>query len=376
VKHIGLQPKNNERTLLLEFVGFHSSFNPVWNHITLALRNDFPVAIAESSKGEVPDYLFFSCHGVLHTDPRYDKCVKIYTNEENIRPPWHECDYAMTSDRLAEADCRHLRLPIYATYLKHSKDNTGKTIVKPSGRDLKLALARKTRFCNFVYSNAGAKERIAFFEMLSKYKRVDSGGAVLNNMNGSRVGDKVTFLEEYKFTIAFENSRYPGYISEKIVEPMLSNSIPIYWGCRDVGDDFNPFSFVCANEPEGSNGFELIHHFEQVIRKIVWLDTHDADYVSMMSEPWFHNNEPNIYCQPYYIREFLRRVFNTSRLSLPKRPPSPPPPLIVAPKLTAESIEEHKPSTASNSSLPRGKCWADQVPTTRKHSNVKKWSQG
>jgi hypothetical protein len=309
MQQVGRKPGTYEKNPTLGFIGFHSSFNVVLNHITLALRDEFPFAVVDIDKGEVPEYLFFSVFGQKHLAPHYNDCVKIFTCEENIRTPWEECDFAMTGDRLSMPDEQHLRMPIYARYLFHLRDHTGRTILKPADLDPKAILAKKTKFCNFVYSNPGAKERILFFRMLSKYKQVDAGGAVENNMGGRKVADKLAFLEAYKFTIAFENSRFPGYVTEKIVEPMVASSIPIYWGCRSIGLDFNPFSFVHANEPVGSRSSELEHHFEHVIRKIAWLDTHDDDYCKMMAEPWFAGNVPNQYCMPHDLINFMRMVF-------------------------------------------------------------------
>ena len=68
-------------------------------------------------------------------------------------------------------------------------------------------------------------------------------GRVLNTL-GHRVADKQAFLRDYKFTIAFENESHPGYTTEKIVEPMLADSIPIYWGDPLVGTDFEVESWL------------------------------------------------------------------------------------------------------------------------------------
>jgi hypothetical protein len=340
--HIGRSLGSNEKCLVLGFVGFSiPAFNPVWNFITLALKDDFPIAVADISKGEVPDYLFFSVfdhkgqwfswpNNAPHLQDRYAKCVKIFVCDENVRripwgqTPWHDCDYAITYERSLVSDERHLRVPPYYSYLTHLKDHTGKTIIKPFDNLVgsRMVLDRKTHFCNFIYSNSSARERILFFEMLSKYKKVDSGGGVLNNMGGHKVGDKLKFIEDYKFTIAFENSRDWGYVSEKIVEPMISYSIPIYWGCRDIGLDFNARSFVNANEPVGSDDASLVGHFEKIIREIEHLDTHDDAYLATMSEPWYPNNVPNKDCRPEHIREFMQRVFDT-RHTRNLRPSSP-----------------------------------------------------
>ena len=49
------------------------------------------------------------------------------------------------------------------------------------------------------------------------------------------VSNKMDFIKDYKFVISFENSSNPGYTTEKLIEPMLVNSIPIYWGNTEVG---------------------------------------------------------------------------------------------------------------------------------------------
>ena len=74
------------------------------------------------------------------------------------------------------------------------------------------------KFCNFVYSNSGNCDPIreAFFHQLCKYKKVDSGGKYLNNI-GKAVGDKLQFIKDYKFTIAFENSSCSGLYYRKII---------------------------------------------------------------------------------------------------------------------------------------------------------------
>ncbi|MGH7793264.1 MAG: glycosyltransferase family 10 domain-containing protein, partial [Thermodesulfobacteriota bacterium] len=37
-------------------------------------------------------------------------------------------------------------------------------------------------------------------------------------------------LKEYNFILAFENTDYPGYITEKIIHAFMAGTIPLYWG--------------------------------------------------------------------------------------------------------------------------------------------------
>ncbi|GHV29775.1 hypothetical protein FACS1894167_09570 [Synergistales bacterium] len=147
------------------------------------------------------------------------------------------------------------------------------------------ATARK--FCNFIYSNPGngkgAVLRREFAEKLMKYKRVDCPGKVLHNMDGGvngRASDDwsggmISFTGNYKFTIAFENSSQLGYITEKICQPFLGRSIPIYWGAPDVTSYFNPRAFINCGDYETMDG---------AMKKVIELDNDDDAYMNMLRE--------------------------------------------------------------------------------------------
>lgn len=40
--------------------------------------------------------------------------------------------------------------------------------------------------------------------------------------------------KDYLFTIAIENTSHDHYFTEKIINPLINNTIPIYWGCKKV----------------------------------------------------------------------------------------------------------------------------------------------
>ncbi len=48
------------------------------------------------------------------------------------------------------------------------------------------------------------------------------------------VDDKLKIMSQYKFSLAFENNPFPGYITEKLFHPMMAGSIPIYYGAPNV----------------------------------------------------------------------------------------------------------------------------------------------
>lgn len=137
---------------------------------------------------------------------------------------------------------RHFRLPLFVYYIHQYKSNIND--INKFEPNIKLDKWRsKKKFCCAVISNGNSKIRNRFLAFLNSKEIIDSGGRFENNVGGP-VEDKLKFINDYKFVLSFENSKYDGYTTEKILEPMLVNSIPIYWGNNKVNKDFEPGSFI------------------------------------------------------------------------------------------------------------------------------------
>lgn len=148
----------------------------------------------------------------------------------------------------------------------------------------------KTRFCNFVASNSrlgNTQVRERFVRQLMAYARVDCPGRVLNNtprlppnVPGSNAWlAKLEFLSSYRFTIAFENTSADGYITEKIVHPLIAGSIPVYWGDPDAAERYNPEAFVNCHDFDS---------FEEVIERILEIDADPMRLKAMRRAPMLH----------------------------------------------------------------------------------------
>jgi len=51
-------------------------------------------------------------------------------------------------------------------------------------------------------------------------------------------------LSPYRFAIVMENSNFAGYVSEKLLNAFLAESIPVYFGAEDVGMYFNERAMI------------------------------------------------------------------------------------------------------------------------------------
>lgn len=176
-------------------------------------------------------------------------------------------------------------------------------------------LYKKTKCCCFAYSNCdtkrfeGVRQRHAFFEkMRSRMGKdyVDNLGRCLNpHYKTSEWVDNSKLFQEYKFVIAFENDRLDGYITEKLVMPILAGAIPIYLGAPDVIKYFNPKRII--NVADYSCYDDCIDFVSQVQRN-------DKLFTEIVSQPVF---QKNMDFQELFSIYYGGDVFRTFRSYLP-----------------------------------------------------------
>jgi hypothetical protein len=242
----------------IRFVDFWVDYNRKSDNYFVELLSLFyDVEISEN-----PDILFYSCFG---QDYLKYKCTKIFFTPENCRPNYFECDYSISFDY--SKSNKNIRIPLWFLYfLSYQKDGLYKEQHK---EDLFANWKMRKNFCCIIVSNPSAKPRIKFYEMLNHHKKVDSAGRWNNTIGKeleSGTKNKFDFIRSYRFVISFENSSYPGYTTEKILEPLLAGSIPIYWGDTEITSEFNERRFINVKS-------EL--EFEKHIQKILDIENNN-----------------------------------------------------------------------------------------------------
>jgi len=144
------------------------------------------------------------------------------------------------------------------------------------------------RFCLFCVSNGNCKTRNVFFDLLSKYKRVDSGGKYLNNIGMTCPGQHISteyfdFITQYKFMICFENISKPHYFTEKLINGYYGGTIPIYWGDPVIFNRINSNAILYLPPNPCNSDMELL------INEIIRLDNDDVAYREKYTQPLFLN---------------------------------------------------------------------------------------
>ena len=268
-----------KKTIKINFKYFWGGFDPENNFYTNLLRKKYNVVISDK-----PDYVFYSLFSEVKEandlakkgdffkkiSPKlYILMRKLYIRLKNFRNPskplvpkgnfvrifhaaehavpnMNECDWAFGSR--FEEEIKHSR------YMRAPANMLSDYMLKDFGSpnlrrkiNLKTIMKDKKKFSNFIYSQENMA-RNNFFKELNKYKKIDAPGRCMNNMPpiGSHINpresrssflwvkEKLKFIKPYKFSIGFENLSSPGWVTEKLTQPFLVNSVPIYFGHPEV----------------------------------------------------------------------------------------------------------------------------------------------
>lgn len=260
---------SDSQSLIIAFSDFWPGFNYNSNFITDSIRNELlqfnnsiPVKGVQYSKDITPNVLIFGPYGqVWKNVPK--SIPKVFFTAENWGIPDTNIDLLLTPYK-DNKNTNHIRLPTWMTFIDWFNNSTE----LPTNLDDNpirfpvhfirtinpISFTERNEFCAFVVSNPVCKLRNETFLAVNEYKKVNSGGALYNNIGGQLslkyagggCGDvsKYHFLTQHKFQLCFENSQASGYITEKVMHSKIAGCVPIYWGDSDTDTDFTPNSFI------------------------------------------------------------------------------------------------------------------------------------
>lgn len=187
----------------------------------------------------------------------YDVVLWIETNRENV-----------------------VNMPLFVPYLYCNNFITRITQAK------NITNVPKNDVCAII-TNPNGTMRNAFLNKLEKYFNVTYAGKYKNNIGGNidymfNTDEYLDIIGSFKFIVSMENSKNDTYITEKLVNGMLANIIPVYWGTTSVFDYFNKDRFLnVVNEEDIDN----------VINKMIEISRDDNMWLKMVNQDNLLNNK-------------------------------------------------------------------------------------
>lgn len=273
----------------ISYIDFWPNFEPENFWITRFLKNYYK-NIEISKNPNESDVIFGSCFGCSISLVKNNKAKKILFLGENVRPNYEFYDFSLSFD-FNDYEKKNFRLPLWMLYIDWwDKNSDDISLDELHNKFDSKEVHNREKFACIVISNP-VKNRIELFNKLNSYKKVDGFGSVF----GSKfLGSKKELLKKYRFNICFENSIYPGYCTEKLLQSKVSGCIPLYYGCKEANLDFNEKCYLNLLD------FKNIDDF---VKKIIEIENNKDLFFEIASEPLF-NKKPSL----DFFYDFIKRI--------------------------------------------------------------------
>lgn len=114
---------------------------------------------------------------------------------------------------------------------------------------------------------------------ISKY------GGVPNINNNPVLGESKYPLFDCMFHICIENVSKKYYFTEKLIDCFLTKTVPIYWGCTNIGNYFNTEGFFVAQDAS-----QIIHFANSLTENDYYLRADAIEENYIRAQKWIDYN--------------------------------------------------------------------------------------
>jgi hypothetical protein len=114
--------------------------------------------------------------------------------------------------------------------------------------------------------------------------------------------DKIKTISKFKFSICYENARYSGYISEKIIECFVAGTIPIYFGAPDILDFIPKNCFI---------DFSDFNNLDELYLYLQNLDVLDALKYIQNAQNFLKSAEGNKFSFNYFQNTIFKSILSS-----------------------------------------------------------------
>ncbi len=221
----------------------------------------FPDVQEHGADPQLALFLDYSCF--LNSYRRFSKCRRIAVlTEPNASAPFvsnpqlqKRFEFVLTHDaRLLERGMPFIELPFGTTWID--------SVLNQSGSFAKTNLVSMigARHDN---PQRGHVLRNHVLDLMLTRDDIDVFGKGI-----SWIPSKVDGLANYAFSIAMENCCQNFYFTEKLVDCLLTDTVPIYYGCEGIGRYF---------DVRGLLQFQSVEELEMILSQLTW-----AKYEAML----------------------------------------------------------------------------------------------
>jgi hypothetical protein len=112
---------------------------------------------------------------------------------------------------------------------------------------------------------------------------------------------KIDILDKYKFSICFENSAQPGYVTEKIVDCFIAGTIPIYFGAPDINNIIPNSAYIDVRR---FSTLENLTHYINGLKEV------DVNLIKSAGITYLKSSQGSLHCHDIFAKYVINEIFN------------------------------------------------------------------
>lgn len=118
----------------------------------------------------------------------------------------------------------------------------------PEWRALDL---NKTAMCSLIASSKRSQEGHALRHATAQWARAQGLDVAVMGQGYRPFGEKAEGLAPFRYSVVIENVRERNCFTEKLIDAVLCRTVPIYWGCPNIGDFIDTSGMIlCQGEAD------------------------------------------------------------------------------------------------------------------------------
>jgi hypothetical protein len=242
---------------------------PVEIHVNRFLKNEYPQYILKQNSNDKnfllsqTNYSFNPNIYKVFVDSNEPAVCYMKEKEEDIIKFCNFYNLILTSNKNILDKVSNSKLFLYGTTWLN-KQNKDKTYLGEIDLNFQGFNLNKINSISFLKTNKspeeinivpgyGLREKIWPLKNNINHNSLFYYSNVFHNItgidnDGPLPNDNKLNIFNSKFSIIIENSKEVNYFSEKLIDCLLTKTIPIYWGCPNIGDYFDINGFILFND--------------------------------------------------------------------------------------------------------------------------------
>ena len=126
----------------------------------------------------------------------------------------------------------------------------------------------------------------------------------VKRLNPKQIGDKDLIVSKYQFALCFENTIFPGYVTEKIFDCFIAGCIPIYYGAPDIDEYIPANTFIDMRDFKGFDEWAL--YIEDISKEAI--DQYRLNINQFLQSEYFLK-----FTDQYFANELFELVIDHSQ---------------------------------------------------------------